>query len=783
MASEVSTAGGPGLRENATAFLVAGALLLFQITFTRLISYKLFYHFVFFAISLSMLGLGAAGTYVALHTRRRAAAIGIHRWLAMLAVSVPIVFVAIANPIGVTHHPPVRTKLLGSDAIAYLLWCAPLLVWLNFCGGVVLTTLFSRFSSRMGRLYAADLCGAAMGGLASVALMRSFSPPAAFVFGVVPIVAALVAYQSSWPGWSGRAGLVAVCASALALSAAIFAGPVWLRNFQNFRVEGGRLRTVIKYEWNHIIRTDHMAGWYVLDGEAATRINQWNPNPAPPRTPAYGLAPKSPSVAVIGVGGGRELVEALQAGASSVLAIDLNPTILSWARGADRALNKDLYYDPRVETQLGEGRHVVRSSDRRFDMIVIHAIDTYAATSAGAYALTENFLYTKEAFADYWRALSDNGVLSVSRWMFYPPREDLRLFATAKAALEDLGVADPLRHLVMVAPLGDASKLGDKRVWGYLSMSRRELSDADVASLNQALRKRHWSILYGPGLRTGTPFEQLALAADPADFQRSYPYLVTPVTDASPYLFQFFNPLNASSYASSTEWMTSNVYQSSAVMLLVALLVCIAGSGIVILAPLAWASRGATDSGNEIGTLRMREFAYFCGLGLGFMALEVPIIQALSMYLGHPTYGLAVALVALLLSSGAGSLLADRLDPEPWIPCAIAAALLAALTVGAFPLLHATLDLSDPARFAIALVLLAACGVPMGMPLALGVRRLGRRNPAAVAWAWGANGASSVVGSCLIMIAMVFAGSSAALAMGAVSYAMCAVVAERRRVA
>ena len=554
-------------------------------------------------------------------------------------------------------------------------------------------------------------------------------------------------------------------------------GPPLYRNFQNFRTEGGKLRDVLKYEWNHIIRTDHMQNWYVLDGDAATRIWRWDDDvkAMPVRTPAYNLAPASPSVAIIGVGGGRELAESLRANASSVLAIDINPTILRWVRGDDRTLNNDMYFDQRIEVKLGEGRHTVRSAGRKFDAIIIHAIDTYAAAAAGAYALTENFLYTKEAFFDYYRSLSDQGALSISRWLYYPPREDLRLFATAIAALEELGVEKPLDHIVMAAPLKDYTRLGDNRVWGYLTVTKRPLSAEDVAGLQAHIKKLGWSLLYAPGLNTGTPFEQLARSRDRAQFRRSYPYFVAPVTDASPYLFQHYNPLDRTTYRQSKDWATGNIYQGSAVTLLVALLVCVVASFVAILGPLMW-TRTHTSSGTT-RPLRWREALYFAGLGVGYMALEVPIIQILSMYLGHPIYGFAVVLVALLLASGIGSVLADRLDPAPWIPCAIVTVLLAAITLGVFPFLHATLDLPDAARFAIALVLVVVCGIPMGMPLALGVRRLGRRHERSVAWAWGINGAASVIGSCAVMIAMVFAGSHAALALGVLSYAASALVA------
>ncbi len=766
----------PKRQDLAIAFLVAGALILFQVSFTRLISYKLFYHFVFFAISLSLLGLGAAGTYVAVRKDPRDFELGIGRWLAAAAVSVPIAFLLIANPFAITHHPPIRTKLLGADAIAYLFWCAPLVVWLNFCGGVVLTSLFSRYSERMGRIYAADLLGAGAGSLACVAIMKYASPPVAFVSGAVGFVLALIVYRDAFS--EGRDRMIALGAglSALAISALIFAGPAWLRNFENFRTTTGTSRKILNYEWNHIIRTDHVQGWYVLDGEAATRIVPWSARErsAPARTSAYKLAPPRPKVAVIGVGGGRELAEALRADASSVLAVDINPSILKWVRGRDRKLNNDLYFDPRVEIQLGEGRHVVRSAGRSFDVIVIHAIDTYAAAAAGAYALTENFLYTKEAFQDYWHSLSDGGVLTISRWLFFPPREDLRLFRTALAALEDLGVENPRDHLLMVAPVPDYRKLGDRRVWGYLAMSKRPIDAALLDEIRAHVKKLRWSILYAPGMKTDTPFHDLALTKDPVAFQRSYPYLVTPVTDASPYLFQFYNPLHRTAYQESKDWATVNIYQWSAITLLVALAACTAVSFAIIVAPLLWAGWKARALGESEPPLGWRAGIYFAGLGLGFMAMEIPVIQVLSMYLGHPTYGFAVVLVALLVATGIGSLVIDRAEIRPERVCTLVALLLVALTLGVFPLLHATLDLPDPARFSLALALVVGCGLPMGMPLALGVRRLGRSSARSVAWAWGINGAASVVGSCLVMIAMVFLGSHAALALGALSYAVAA---------
>lgn len=767
----------PTPRAYTGIFLVTCSLILFQVSFSRLIGYKLFYHFVFLAISLSLLGLGAAGTYVAVSRRPDDESSSIHRWLATLAVSVPIAFLLIANPLGVAHHPPIRIKLLGADAILYLLWCAPQMIWLNFCGGVVLARLFSNYSHRMGSLYAADLLGAGVGSLLCIGIMKYGSPPAAFVSGSLLAIIALVPYQRRLPLGRQREAGPALAALAVAISAVIFVGPAYLRNFENFR-SSNPLPRPIKYEWNHLIRTDHFPGWYRLDGEAATAIVSWSEEPQAMSlnaTPAYVIVPEHPVVGIIGVGGGRQLVDARRSGASRIVCIDINPTILRWVRHEDRELNGGLFDAPNVELKLGDGRAVVRSSEQAFDVLVMQAIDTYAATAMGAYALSENFLYTKEAIQDYLRSLSEDGILTISRWLFNPPRENLRLFATTLAALEDLGLSEPRRHVVMLAPLPDYEDLGKRRVWGYLLVSKRPFSAEVLARLGEEVRRRQWSILYAPGYRANTAFDAFARFRNREAFQRSYPYLISTVTDARPYLFQFYDPLHRSTYNAPRDWATVHIYQWSAITLLATLIACLILSLLAIVGPLLWVKRRAAPrTAAQPPAIALSHGVFFAGLGVGFMALEIPIIQILSLYLGHPTYGFSVVLVALLIATGLGSLLVERLRIRAARACVGIAAGLALLTASIFPLVHGTLDLPSPARFAVALGLVALLGLPMGMPMPLGIRELGRSDRRSVAWAWAINGAASVVGSCLIMIAMVFSGSHTALGVAAFCYVVAA---------
>lgn len=755
--------------------LVSSALLIYQISFTRLIGYRLFYHFVFLAIAITLLGLGAAGTYVAVRPPkdldRR-----VHGALLALLVLIPVSFLMMANPLPISHAG-IALKLIGWPAVQYLLWCSLFMLLLNFLGGVVLASIFCRFSEQMGRLYARDLFGAGLGCLLALVAMKYGSPPIAFLSSSVLILAAWVPFHRVVPGAGKRAFGYLAALGALALCAWVILGPASLRSFDGFAIVNER--HPIKGVWNHLIRTEHHPGEYVLDGDANTPTVVWSDEARsqPVTDPAYLLSRSHPTVAVIGSGGGPQIAEALRADASKIFAVEINPTIVRWVMNEDRELNGGLFADPRIQLVAGEGRHAVRQSGQRFDVIAIHAIDTYAATVAGAYSLTENFLYTKEAFEDYLAVMSDDGLLTIRRWLFNPPRENLRLFITALDALEEMKVREPEKHVVMLAPVPDFEILRteQRRDWGFLMVSRSPFSSERVAKLEEQVKALGWSILYAPGVASNTPFSAYIAATDRAAFQASYPYFVAPVTDSSPYLFQFYNPFRAISYRPEGDWAVSGVYQSSSVSLLVSFAASLVLSLLTILLPLEWIRRRDRRAGMSAAPgIGGPDMVYFACLGVGFMAVEVPLVQILSLYLGHPTYGLSVVLVALLLSTGAGSLLADRVPISRGRICALVAAILFVLTASIFPLVHGTIQLPDAARFVLALLVLTACGLPMGFPLALAVRELGRSDSRSVAWAWAINGSASVVGSTIVMMVMVYLGTHAALALGVGSYAVAA---------
>jgi predicted membrane-bound spermidine synthase len=733
----------------AVVFLVSLALLDAQVTATRLIAYRFFYHFVFFVVSLAQLGLAAAGAWVYASRRSDWRAAGLARWLVALA-ALPLVFLACYAWLG---PPPNLSfgKVDGPAAYAYLTLLALALVALNFCGGMALTLVFTARRREMGRLYAADLAGAALGCAASVGVMMAAGPIRAL------LAAGLAAL--------GAAALTARARAIWALPAlGLTAGVLFPAVFDPYVALPQSQKRIARFEWNHLARTDAMyAGRYVIDGDASTDVRE-DLQTLP--VPEYQLVRHAPDVAVLGVGAGPQLRMALQMDAASVLAIDINPTILRWDQVDDRDANRGIFLDPRVTVELGEARHLLRSTQRDFDLVVMHAIDTWTASAQGAYSLSENFLYTSEAMRDLLGKLRPGGVVSIRRWLFWPPRETLRLFTTVLDALQRAGAERPESQVVVLSP-DPNFRSTELHVWGFLLFSNQPIEGERLVRLDSYVASRGWAYLYRPGSVLDTPFSEYARSPDRRAFLASYPYIVAPVRDSNPFFFQFALPWSA---WATPQAVSKAVYSQSSQLLLLCLAVTSVLTAALLGIPL-WLRRADVRGDRALAPA----LVYFAALGVGFMGFELPAIQIMTLFLGHPTYALSVVLAGLLAGAGIGSTWMGR-APLGAGRVAVLAVIGLALVCGAglLPAVHALIQLPAAARMALTAVTVLGLGVPLGMPLVGGIRLLDPDRPELVAWAWAANGAAAVVGSCLLMVLMVYGGSGAAFGVAAGAYSLAA---------
>jgi hypothetical protein len=469
---------------------------------------------------------------------------------------------------------------------------------------------------------------------------------------------------------------------------------------------------------------------------------------------------------VIGPGGGRDVLSALAFGARRVTGVEINPIIVHDVMlGRFREYSGGLYTRPDVSIYVEDGRSFVRRSPQRFDVIQASLVDTWAATAAGAYTLTENSLYTVEAFGEYLDHLTPGGLPTVTRWAV----DGLRLVSLAQEACDRRGL-DATQHIAVVQH-GNAINF---------ILKRSPFAPDEVQRLARAADELGFTLLYAPGLpapaikdpeqmtNMGTSladYRALILAPDRKRFLETYRFDVTATTDDRPFFFHNTRGLSDQLDAAFGRKM---LFGSGLSALLSLFIISAALVLIFIVAPLLMA--GEQPRRGWGGWL-----AYFAALGAGFMLLEVAVLQRFVLLLGHPVYSLTVTLFSLLLGTGLGSL-ASRRVPASAVKRVTVYALVAAGLVGAAAAagLEQLVDLAIAwplaGRIALAAALLVPAGVLLGVGLPGGMRLVDRARPEIVAWGWGMNGAFSVIGATTAIFVAMNWGFSLTLLIGALTY-------------
>jgi hypothetical protein len=448
---------------------------------------------------------------------------------------------------------------------------------------------------------------------------------------------------------------------------------------------------------------------------------------------------------VIGPGGGRDLISALVFGAGRVDGVEINPIIAHDVMG-DRfhAFSGGIYTHPRVRIAVDDGRSFVSRTSNQYDIIQASLVDTWAATAAGAYTLTENTLYTVEAFNDYLDHLKDDGVVTITRWVF----DGLRLVSLAQEACAGRGW-DARSRLAIVQ---------HDRVATFL-LKKSPFTEDEIGRLRTVSDRLGFRVLYAPGMPSAeTPngaedgaadYARLITAPDRERFYAEYALDVRPTTDDRPFFFHTTKLADQFQVAFGRSMLFGNGL--SALLTLMG----IAGALVVLFVVVPLALAGGRRPPSWLAFL-----VYFSALGAGFMLIEVAVLQRFVLLLGHPVYSLTVTLFSLLLGTGIGAAWSRRLaGPGLLRASAITLALIAVLGVtwGAVvtPLIQWAIPFERSARIAIAVATLAPIGIVLGVPMPAGIRLLRARAPDMVPWAWGMNGAFSVLGSTLaIFIAM-----------------------------
>jgi hypothetical protein len=435
---------------------------------------------------------------------------------------------------------------------------------------------------------------------------------------------------------------------------------------------------------------------------------------------------------LIGPGGGRDILNALSSGVKRVDAVELNKAIRDATDEGLKRFSGSPYTLPGVHTRIGDGRTALVEGDADYDVVHLGFADTLSAGSAQAFTLSENNLYTEEAFDEYFDHLRPNGVLAVSRPRRLVGDEGLRVTVLALETLRKRGVEHPERNVVVVMGrdiLNElyATTLARKRPW----------TQAELARLRKLADVRGKGVAFAPGGPYQYEWADLAKAPSAHAFCESYRLDVCAPTDDKPFFFQM-RRLSSLGHEDA-----GYIYAAEPFLVLIVTFCILAVLSLALVAaPLFLTARQDRPPVTALG--------FFAAIGLGFLTLEIVLIQRFVLFLGFPTYALSVVLFSLLLWTGAGSLLAGRVArPRAALTAAlgIACVLIGASAFLLHPLLAALIDLPFAARVIVTVLLLAPVGVALGMAMPLGLTRLAAMHPRGIAWAWGVNGIASVVAS------------------------------------
>ena len=748
--------------------LTTMATLLLELSITRIYSVVFYYHFAFLAISLALFGLGAGGVFSYYVIGRGGHFFSRLGWLAAfngVAVIAALLFILTR---------PAEFKIV-SFALIYFSSSIPF-----FLSGTVLSLVIAETVERVNRVYFFDLAGASAGCLLLVPLLNLMGGPNT-------VMAAGVIFAVSAAIWFNQAGREGGRAAAVVLALAIVFLIAVNGKFHLVDVryaKGEKLPPESFVKWNSFSRIAiHKQGsglGIFIDADAATGIAKfnWDRFTAQDRQAllhegpgfVYALRPAAKTL-IIGPGGGWDVARALASGSTDITGVEINPIIArTIMQERFPQLSNRLYLRPEVHICVEDGRTFVRRTTEHYQVIQATLVDTWASTAAGAFALSENNLYTTDAFYDYLSHLTGDGTLSFTRWGFQPPRESLRLISLAMDALHRLGEDDAWRHVMVVREHSDILTVYGAQ--DTVLISRKPFSDADLTRARAELAQSPaLQPIYLPGdPPSGSAFAGLLRSPDPQRFRNEYQYNISPLSDDRPFFFYSVQPRDVWNYLTPANRRFIDYKINRAVPLL------FGSFGVSLLATLIVLALPPLLLGTRLPSSRgIRRFlGYFVCIGAGYILIQVALIQKFVLFLGHPTYALTVIIFSMLLSSGIGSFYSRRLlagsESRLRLLLGGVAVLVAILTFLATPLMNLGVAWPLALRALATVAAIAPVGFFMGMPFPTGLGLLEHLAASAVRWAWALNAASSVLGSVGAIFCALYLGLRATLLIGACLY-------------
>ena len=765
--------------------LLSIAMIAYQLSLMQYLSIVQWYHFAYMVIAIALLGFGAAGTFIALFRSFLLKKIVILLPLLMIltGICMPFAVWLSGQPFARfdTYLLFVEQRQLWQLLLYELLFFVPFF----FCA-LAIGLVFVKYTDTIGKLYFSNLVGSGLGGLAAIVLFWTATPTLIpFITGFVSLIAALFILPNvKRQVWLGATGVAAIVLLGIGV---LFPPSLPISQYKG-------LSTTLDLPEATVEKTANSPyGWVQYVSSPALRyapgLSLFYTGEVPIVDAVFsngdwaGAVLKTPEeslildyttsavawelathekVLVLDAGTGIRTQYAEMKGASHIDHVESNELVSGFAVGNIGFESKDA-----VTWYRQDARSFLAQSSEKYNLISLPSLGAFGG-SAGLQALQEEYLLTTEAFSKIYDGLKNDGFLEITVWMDYPYRNSLKITATISEVLAEKGIHYPEQHLIAV------------RSWSAMTflVKKTPFSEAEINKIREFCERLYFDPLLLPDITTEervaynmiedhslfTLIDSL-VSGKREQVYANYEFHLRPATDDKPYFSQF---LRLKSYPQLQEMFGSqsaSFFELGYLIVWVTFIQSFILALLLIIFPLFFLKTKLNNKGWTLG--------YFSGIGIGFMFVEIVLIQRFILYLGHPVYSVAAVISGMLLLSGLGSWFSSKVQlslPAIRKVVLLIIGLLLVYAVGLSSILQASIGFSLPLKIMIAILLIGLPSFFMGMPFPLGLRFLSKKNESGVPWAWGINGCLSVVSASFATILAVEIGFSALMLFAAGAY-------------
>lgn len=782
-------------------FLVSSAVLVFEISLTRLFSIYLWYHFAFLVISIAMLGIGSAGTVLAIRHRNIRTDRYIPFYAVLAGVSIALSYI-ISNYI---PFDPVKFSWERIQILYVALYCLVLSIPFFF-SGILIASAFTLFSERSGPIYCSDLTGAGAGSMMVILLLNTAGPEYAVL--TASVLCLMGAILSGGNQTSGR--LVRPLSATFIMINLLML--VLHPDFIDVRISPYKpLSLYLKYPEAEHLKTYHSPYARIdtfrspavrfapglslryqdplpeqvgiaVDGdriEAITGVTETSKLKFLEFLPSaliYVIG-KTDDVLVLEPGGGLQVLVAEYHGAENIHKIESNPLLVKVIRDDFGSFSGGIFEDNTI-TSLG--RNHIGTPDS-YDVI---DISMTGATVAGVFGISEDYRFTVEAFETYLKALRPEGIMGISLYLLPPPRTEFRVLTTVITALERTGIENVAGHVAAI------------RSWDTMTVlvKKTPFTFQEIEAIKEFSRSRWFDLVYYPGMKEGEGNRYIRLPSDEyfrgfsrlldqqsrSVFIRDYLFDIRPVYDENPFFHYFLRlkKIKEIYRIMGQKWMY--FLEEGYLLPVIFVIVLILGLIMIILPALSGSIRKRETASHR--TMILPTVVYFAMLGIGFMSVEVTLIQKSILLLENPAYAVTVILTAILISSGIGSIISSRLN---WLRTPYSLFMLTILILLysiMYPLLQNMISSWMPGLKALVIfIFFIPLGFFMGIPFPMGIRLIGQRQGMLIPWAWATNACLSVLAPVVTIMLAIVTGYRMVLWLAALAYLVAFVAVRRLR--